>query len=101
MKQRSNVTILLVGSLATMGAGAPSSSQAPPRTLETAQIVRIEGVKLQRCHRRRLLFVSIHFDRPAQQRERELGELPLAALLDIDLSHHKGIGDFVSADYGL
>jgi len=28
-------------------------------------------------------------------RERELGELPLAVLLDVNLSHHKRIGDLV------
>jgi hypothetical protein len=28
-------------------------------------------------------------------RERELGELPLAFFLDINLSHHEGIGNFV------
>src|SRR4051794_26401181 len=44
---------------------------------------------------RRLILVAIHFDRPKQMRERELGELPLAAFLDVNLSHHKRIGDFV------
>jgi len=42
--------------------------------------------------------IVIHFDWPKQMRERELGELPLAVFLDIHLSHHKRIGDFVLTD---
>ena len=42
-----------------------------------------------------LILIAIHFDRPKQMRERELGELPLPAFLDIDLSDHKRIGHFV------
>lgn len=38
------------------------------------------------------------FDWPKQMRERELGELPLTVFLDIHLSHHKRIGDFVLTD---
>jgi len=34
-------------------------------------------------------------------RERELGKLPLAVFLAINLSHHKGIGDFARTDYCL
>ena len=45
-----------------------------------------------------LILIAIHFDRPKQMRERELGELPLAVFLDINLSHHKRIGDFVLTD---
>ena len=45
-----------------------------------------------------LIFIVIHFDWPKQMRERELGELPLAVFLDIHLSHHKRIGDFVLTD---
>ena len=48
-----------------------------------------------------LILIAIHFDRPKQMRERELGELPLAVFLDINLSHHKRIGDFVLTDYCL
>ena len=48
-----------------------------------------------------LIIVVIHFDWPKQMRERELGELPLAVFLHIDLSHHKRIGDFVLTDYCL
>ena len=48
-----------------------------------------------------LILIAIHFDRPKQMRERELGELPLADFLDINLSHHKRIGDFVLTDYCL
>ena len=45
-----------------------------------------------------LILVVIHFDRPQQMRERELGELPLAVFFDVHLSHHKRIGDFVLTD---
>jgi hypothetical protein len=45
-----------------------------------------------------LILIAIHSDRPEQMRERELGELPLAVLLDINLSHHERIGDFVRTD---
>ncbi len=48
-----------------------------------------------------LIIIAIHFDWPKQMRERELGELPLAVFLDIHLSHHKRIGDFVLTDYCL
>ena len=44
---------------------------------------------------RRLFLIAIHFDRPKQMRERELGELPRAVFLHVNLSHHKGIRDFV------
>jgi len=45
-----------------------------------------------------LVFIVIHFDWPKQMRERELGEFPLAVFLDIHLSHHKRVGDFVLTD---
>jgi len=48
-----------------------------------------------------LIFIVIHFDGPEQMRERKLGELPLAVFLDIHLSHHERIGDFVLTDYCL
>ena len=48
--------------------------------------------------RLRLILVAIHLDRPEQMRERELGELPLAVFLDVNLGHHKRIGDYVLTD---
>ena len=50
------------------------------------------------CRRLWLILIAIHFDRPKEMRERELGELPLAVFLDINLSHHKRIGEFVLTD---
>jgi hypothetical protein len=47
------------------------------------------------------MIIVIHFDWPKQMRERELGELPLAVFLDIHLSHHQRIGDFMLTDYCL
>jgi hypothetical protein len=48
-----------------------------------------------------LLVVAAYFDGPKQMRERELSKLPLAAFLDINLSHHEGIGNFMRTDYCL
>ena len=48
-----------------------------------------------------LVLLAVHFDRPEQMGEGELGELPVAVFLDIDLSHHERIGDFAPTDYRL